>query len=91
MGRRTRISMKIGIINTHSGPRCFQTKPPIMGAGIVIRPVHRPIIPLHLPINCFGTSSGVMALPVTPVIILNPIRKPAIISHLGDGAKAKSR
>lgn len=54
------ISMAVMKMKTHSGPKRSHMKPPIIGAGILAIPVHKPINPLHLPIQSAGTSSGVM-------------------------------
>lgn len=47
----------IGIRIRHDRPRFSQKIPPIIGAGIEIKPPNSPRMPLHLPIQSIGTSS----------------------------------
>ncbi len=81
----------MGMIKTYMGPSSLHINPPIIGAGIVTKPVNRPSSPPHLPCCSSGRSSRVMAL-VAPAEMEKKAKRAADnTSPIGPGEKARNR
>lgn len=83
--------MRIGERIKNEGPKVFHIKPPMIGAGIEIKPVNKPRKPRQRPRYSIGTSSTCRGVKHTKLLsILNPFNRAETRRNKEDGAKTNS-